>query len=206
MMQKLVCLLLLSMLIFTCQSNFNNVYSPNNLLGVDTYIESSCPENNFYLENNLGLLNIINSDSSFNKKRTLLKINCTSIPKKARIDSAFIYLYNFKTLNLNKNCTINIERIVEDWDVNNVNWNNQPKTNVNNGIKYNIKNQNVNYYKIDVKCFILGLVNEDFQNYGLMFKIKNSTNKKSSIFFFSSNTKDIDSRPKLRVFYNQNIF
>ena len=130
MKSKIIYLTLIGFFIvlFSCQSNYSNTYLPDNKLGLDTYVEKLNPKKNYAFSNQISIGNFRYKDSLENEKNALLKIRCSSIPKGAKIDSAFLYLSLYKLINTEEEFTLNIERIVENWDVNKVTWYNQPKT------------------------------------------------------------------------------
>ncbi|WGD35773.1 DNRLRE domain-containing protein [Olleya sp. YS] len=190
----------------SCNIKTSNVYIPNSQLGIDTYIDSEFDTKNFSSDKELKITNFSFKDSTVKENRSLLKIRCSSIPKKAIVDSAFLYLYISKSEQLESPYVIDIENIVEDWDVTSVNWFNQPKTDSKVVAQIIVKEEQRNYYKVDLTQFIRALVDEKFSNYGLMFKTNLEKSKSGIISFLSSDTKDLDSRPKLKVYFNQNIF
>ncbi|RAJ17899.1 DNRLRE domain-containing protein [Olleya aquimaris] len=189
----------------SCSTKTSNVYIPNNQLGIDTYIDSEFNSLNFSSDTELKIANYSNKDFLKKEKRALLKIRCSSIPEKAVVDSAYLYLYISKIDNKNSTFNITIENIIEDWDVTNVNWIHQPKTDSKTIAQITVDKNKRNYYKVDVTSFVRALSNNEFNNYGLLFKILPENGNEGFISFLSSNTKDFDSRPKLIVYFNQNI-
>ena len=186
-------------LIISCQSNFSNTYIPDKNNSLYTYIEKMKPDRNFSNDKKLSVSNFFVSDSITQEHRALIKIRCSSIPIRAVVDSAFLYLYVYK-FNPNNKSLLSVKRITENWDLNTVNWNNQPNTSDDDHHIVKI-DKNVNYLKIDVTNFIDGLVKKKYLNHGLLLKVINCQDESNLIEFFSNKTRDFDSRPKLKVYF-----
>ncbi len=198
-----ILLLLVSCIILACSANTKNVYQPNSEYGIDTYISKTRVNQNFSQDYKLNAFGGIANSSVSDINRFLLKIRCSSIPVNVTVDSAFVYLKIVEIKKAGQDTSFYIERILEDWDAECVTWANQPKSDSKNSIKVKITNDQLDYYKIDITKFIKDIANQDYLNYGFLFKSGKESNV-NGISFYSSNAKDLDNQPRLLVYYKHN--
>jgi len=197
---KFLLLLVSCCILLACNSNTKNTYQPNSDYGIDTYISKARINKNFSLDYKLNAFGANSIDSISDINRFLLKIRCSSIPANVNVDSAFIYLKIIEIKNPQKKASFHVERIIEDWEVECVNWFNQPKSDSKNAIEVEIADDKLDYYKIDVTNYIRGFASQKYINYGFLFK-SGKESKPNGISFYSSNAMDLDNQPRLLVYY-----
>ena len=150
---------------------------PNNIY--DTYIASGYPTNNYYTNSYLhtGYL------SGYNTIRSLIKfLYLPSLPPGAKITSAYLSLFMY--LGSTGGTTLNIYRIANNWNVTNVNWNNQPGVD-STPVVQNFTSTPNTAWQMDITSTVQAWYTGGTPNYGLMLRAYNEANSKIS--FFSSN-------------------
>jgi Domain of unknown function DUF11 len=143
-----------------------------------------------------------------NVKRNYLKFDLSSIPQNAVIDSAYLSLYfGQKLIDLNPIFSghtgenqLEIQRVLEDWSENTINWNNKPPTSPANLLivpKFTDLKQN--YLNLKVT----NLVSDMIKNGNFGFMIKHQVEEPYKITAFAtSESINASIRPKLNVYYH----
>jgi len=168
-------------------------------------------------DNNYGKLEDIHIYSwtqggELNVNRVLIDFNLNKIPTSATVDSAFLSLYFNPTSAYNKvggnkgnqgKDSIVIQRVISNWNENDVTWNKQPEiTEVNQIVLSKKEDARADYINIDVTNIIQDIVKDNNGRYGIMIKHKNEK-PYNVVFFASSNNPDKYLHPKLRVYYRK---
>ncbi|MBN2213089.1 MAG: DNRLRE domain-containing protein [Bacteroidales bacterium] len=168
-------------------------------------------------KNNYGKIEVIHvyawtQNSQLNVNRVLIDFALSNIPRSSIIESAFLDLYHNPTsvysINGDRGSygedSILIQRVISEWNENNVNWNNQPKTTSNNQVIIP-KNEDryANYENIDVTNLIQDIIGNNInERYGIMIRHKNEQ-PCNVVFFASSNHPNKQLHPKLRIYYRK---
>ena len=166
-------------------------------------------------ENNYGKLEDIHiyswkQEGVLNVNRVLIDFNLDKIPSTAIIDSAFLDLYFNPTSAYDKVLgnkgnqgyeSILLQRVISDWNEDDVTWNNQPETTKINQLTIpRIGNARADYLNIDVTNIVQDIVMEDNGRYGILVRHQNEK-PYNVVFFASTNNPDKKIHPKLSVYY-----
>jgi hypothetical protein len=190
-----------------CQTTI--VLQPDATLGIDVVIDpyyptltdNSTPEFNASAWTNGGGLGI---------QRSLINFDFGVIPQNATIQSAILTLYNNPTSQngfqngehshvSGSNSSV-LQRIVDPWQINSVNWNNQPATDTLNQV-FLAQDTNVHQdYILNISGLIQERVQNPSNNYGFMLKLLTEQPYRCLIFA-SSNHNDPALHPKLVITY-----
>lgn len=140
--------------------------------------------------------------------RSFFKFNLSSIPSNALVTDARLNLYaNIIAYNplhywLNGTNESFIRKVVSDWNVNAVTWNNQPAyTTLNQVFLPQSYSTTEDYLNIDVKTYVQEMVQNPNLNYGFMLQL-NFEQIYRSMNFASYVCTDTSKRPLLFVTYN----
>lgn len=177
----------------------------------DTVISLIVPDNNY------GKLEDIHiycwtQEGELNVNRVLIDFNLDTIPASAIIDSAFLSLYFNPTSAYNKvgrnkgnhdQDSIVIQRVISNWNENDVTWNKQPETSkINQKVIAKKVNPRADYVNIDITNIIQDIVKNVNGRYGIMIRHQNEQPYKK-VLWASSNNTDERLHPKLRVCYRK---
>lgn len=140
--------------------------------------------------------------------RTFFKFNLTGIPSNAQITSAYLNLYanpdpwNPHHYWLDGTNESYLRRVVSNWNVNTVDWINQPAyTTLNQIFLPQSYDSMENYLNIDVKTHIQDMVQNPSSNYGFMLQL-NYESIYRCMNFASYICIDTSKRPLLIITYN----
>jgi hypothetical protein len=144
--------------------------------------------------------------------RTLIGFDLSTIPSTAIIDSAYLtvfynqtivdIMYSFSTFfdgHAGDN-QMYVQRIIQPWVENTVNWNNQPAVSAVNQLSvpvFAIKNQN---YRLNVKTLTQDMIQNPANSHGFEIKFQNEVTYKLTALS-SSEEPNSNLRPKLQVYY-----
>lgn len=141
--------------------------------------------------------------------RELIKFDLSSIPAKATIKSAKLYLYsypppasngNFTDPNYGPNNMMLVQQVTSNWSTSSVNWFSQPATSTSNQVVVPTTTQSVLDLNLDVTGMVASMVTGNV-NYGFMLRLQNEATYNSRIFVSSFENKYPDKHPKLVVTY-----
>lgn len=208
-MRKLFTLLflLISFSASFCQTTV--VLQPDATLGIDVVIDpyyptltdNTTPEFNASAWTNAGGLGI---------QRSLIDFDFGVIPQNATIQSAILTLYNNPTSQngfqngehshvSGSNSSV-LQRIVDPWQINSVNWNNQPATDTLNQVSLP-QDTNVHQdYILDITGLVQDRVQNPTNNYGFMLKLLTEQQYRCLVFASSNHTNPA-LHPKLVITY-----
>ena len=153
----------------------------------------------YVINGNMGGLNV---------NRSLIHFNLDTIPKDSKIKSVKLNLYalgNFGGVSghIGQHNNAYISRVVQEWDVNKVTWNNQPKTNIKNRVELlNSTSFNQDYLSIDVTNLFKDVL--DTLNFGIKLQLVNedASNVGNALFFTSLDNGDLNKIPWIEVEYH----
>ena len=205
-MKFLKATILFSIMLF-CSCNKDKtikaVFQPDEVTGKDVVISEAYETRNYSHLERLHLLSISVQDTIDNDSRFLIRFGFASIPQTAKIDSAFIYLKAIEPGHFGEKNSFYIQRSKSVWINKDVNWENQPEGEESDQILINAPTDKMQPYKIDVTNYVKNVVNKTYPNYGYIFRLESEEKPYKGIRFCSSNHVDVDSRPKLEVFYKE---
>lgn len=209
-MRKLFTLLfiLISFSASFCQTTI--VLQPDASLGIDVVIDPYYPtltdnttqEFNTSAWTNGGGLGI---------QRSLIDFDFGVIPQNANIQSAILTLYNNPTSQngfqngehshvSGSNSSV-LQRIVDPWQINSVNWNNQPATDTLNQV-FLPQDTNVHQdYIVDITGLVQERVHNPSGNFGFMLKLLTEQQYRCLVFASSNHTNPA-LHPKLVITYS----
>jgi hypothetical protein len=141
--------------------------------------------------------------------RGLFKFDLSTIPSKATIDSAALYIYSDSTpitanlidANFGTSNSFTIQQVTSDWSASTVNWTNQPTGSTTNQIVIPQTSESFLDLRVDVTVMIDSMVKNN-ANYGFLLKLQNEVAYNSRIFVSSYNTTYANRHPKLVVGYH----
>lgn len=168
----------------------------------DAVVCKFLPFQNFAEEENIHLYSAKQGDS-INVNRVIL--NFKEIPKNVRIDSAYLHLKFNKTSiigkeNYGENGFV-VQRIISPWTESDVNWANAPVITENNQVFAGITRLSKNPSRINVTRLVQDISDDRDNSYGFLLKLINEKNS-SILILASTNHKDKDLRPQLKVYYS----
>lgn len=139
-----------------------------------------------------------------NVNRALIKFNMEAVPSCAEIIDARIDLYATGPIGLLNGHSIGnnqarLSRVIQNWNINTVNWVNQPnKTNINSVVLPPSSSSNQNYLNVNVTGLVNDMIN--LGNFGFIFhqEIEQTTHVMT---FCSNDHPSISKRPVLRITY-----
>lgn len=198
-------LLLLILGLISCQNKKIKkfVFQPNSEQGKDAAISAGNEKANFSKLDKIHILSLSSDDSIPNDARFLIRIGFESIPENKVIDSAFIYLYASEPGHFGKDNSFVVEPLKEMWIYSEVNWSNQPKSDIKKGHKYEAPKSNLQDYKIDITNYVNEVLQNERPNYGFLFKLENEEKSYKGLKFHSSESKTERKRPKLEIYYTE---
>ncbi|MDB5273771.1 MAG: hypothetical protein JWO58_2138 [Chitinophagaceae bacterium] len=123
---------------------------------------------------------------TYYKHRFILKLDLSTIPQRAVIDSAFIIFSgtdNATSSNVSTGQYNNygdnamfLEKVTAAWDKQTVDWSNQPLTTTENRVNVaNTGNTNNGSGKIHINSFVQNWVSTPANNFGMIFKLQDET-------------------------------
>jgi len=140
--------------------------------------------------------------------RNLIYFDLSEIPEGAKVTSARLSLFNnddsiaiggpghAKISGSNEGI---LQRVIESWDINTVNWNNQPNTTSADQISLpESNNEFQDYTDIDITTLIQYFVDNPSENYGMLLRLTTEQHYRS-LNFCSSDHADTSKHPKLEI-------
>lgn len=202
MLRPSISFALLISLFHSCNHNSKTVFKPNSDYGLDTFISKKDSLVNFSKSLDLRLKAVAKGldSKAVDVCRILLKIRCNSIPIGSKIDSSFLYLKISNNSKTKENTFLVAHKINENWDDQQVNWNNCPDFSKDIEFKIQISGKPRDYYRMDMTNYVRDLVDKRLVNNGLLIKLEDETIN-NFIHFYSSNARENDNWPKLVVYY-----
>ncbi len=200
---KLILVSFSSLLLLSCSNKSKEITLVANGSNVeDALICKFLPYQNFAEEENIHLYASKQGDS-VNVNRVVL--NFKEIPRNVNIDSAFLQLkFNNKSVIGKESYGENgfvVQRIISPWTETDVNWKNTPVTTENNQIFTAKTKLTRDPNRINVTRIVQDISNDKDNSYGFLLKLINE--KSSSIVVIaSSNNKDKNLHPELKIYYS----
>ncbi|MDO8517299.1 MAG: DNRLRE domain-containing protein [Nanoarchaeota archaeon] len=186
---------------------------PNSTSSIDTYILNDTPSFNTNDETTLS----VGKATGLKDLRGLLEFNVSSISANDTVTQAVLQLYlsssNINPSNTHHNITIKVYRMTSQWNASIVNWTTNDTTNLwtSAGGDYNLTEINSSivsnvsgWYNFTITILARGWVNQSYPNYGLILITTNTTNASEYKNFYSSESADPTTRPKLTITHVEN--
>lgn len=189
----------------TPRPNNTVTIKPGQLLGKDAMVWSNNAGANYghvpylvlYTWTNRGYLGV---------KRIYLNFDLTKIPRRTRVDSAFLHLYFHR--NPNEGFTTHsgftdayVRRVTSIWTENGISWNNQPTNDTTNQVSVPGHRTSMQDYKINVTALVNDMLNNPRTSYGFMMRMQDEVNYYRGLQFAASELSDTSKHPKLVVNY-----
>ena len=193
------------------QSDSCIIFRPGAELGKDAYIDSRLNNDNFGNHIDFPAISWTNGGIPVNI-RGLVDFDLSEIPEGVIINSASLSLYSFNSSSNGSHSTLSgsnesvLSRVIDPWNENAVNWNNQPATTTQNQAFLPASTSSIqNYLNINVTNLVQDMVADPDNSYGFQIKLVTEEYYRKMIFASSDN---VDSRlhPKLVVCYSLAYF
>lgn len=211
MKAKIVTTLILGICLccLSCKKRFihySETLQPSGINGVDAFIYDLLPDRNLGTHADFMASAWTNGGSPV-VVRSIIKFDFSSIPKNAAIDSVRLSLYSYysplnkchSTLDGSNLCFL--QKVISDWNEEDVTWNNQPPTTTKNqGILLASQNEIQNYLNIDVTALTKEMIKNSSTNFGFMIKLEKEEYYRSMVFASSDNANP-NLHPKLDIYY-----
>jgi hypothetical protein len=203
-MKKIFLILFVLLLSSSCKEDRHEIIiTPNESNGNDAIISNLLHDKNFYDEPNIHLYTAVNGDTT-NINRVL--INFDEIPRNAVIDSAFLNLkFNIESIYGEENYGENqfvVSRVISPWKEEDVTWDFQPIVSPFNKVYCDRVELNNDPNRINVTK-LTQEISDDYDNsYGFQLKFL-IENQNAILILASSNNKNKDLRPSLKVYYRK---
>ena len=136
--------------------------------------------------------------------RFALRFGFNTLPETVKIDSAFIYLSAYNPGHFGKENSFIIKPISEIWINDEINWDNQPKSDSTRKIVVGAPANALENYRINVTEFIIEIVENRSPNFGFLFGLEDEKKSYKGLKFHSSESQDEMKRPKLEIFFKEN--
>ena len=143
------------------------------------------------------------------KARSFVAFDLSSIPEDAIIQSAALSLYynpidDIQSFDYHTGENgIYIQRVIESWQENTINWDNQPNTTTINQVLIPPCTTNTqDYIDLDVTELVKDIIVSPDGNNGFLIKMEDEINYYKSVLFASSDHIDANLHPKLVVVYD----
>lgn len=201
--QKTLLFYLLILLFFGCsvKEEANTfILRPNPSEGKDAIIAKAYANNNYGNHAILHLTSRLKSGIIEDDNRFVLSFDFEGVAEGAKIDSAFIYLYNSGKKNYGERSFL-IQRIIYPWKENRITWVYKPEVDTTNQIVVNNSQEAFKDYKIGITPFAKSFINRKQRNLGFMFRLVNEDLENKTVNFYSSNCLFPNKRPKLEIYY-----
>lgn len=201
-MRKIVLSLVVLQLLFSCtEKQKETVIVPNESTGKDAIISNLLHDKNFYDEPNIHLYTAVNGDTT-NVNRVLINFN--NIPRNVVIDSAFLnFKFNTESIYGEENYGENqfvVSRIISPWEEEEVTWDNQPIISPFNKVYCDKVDLNNEPNRINVTKLVQEITDDYDNSYGFQLRFLKE-NQNALLILASSNNKNKDLRPSLRIYY-----
>ena len=138
--------------------------------------------------------------------RSFIEFDLSFIPEDANVITATLYLYSADSLPSGNHSDLSgtnegwIEKVVEEWSEETINWNNQPATTAVNRIAVPASHDPMENYEINVSQMVQEMVANPEMNNGFMFKMQTEEYYRR-LNFASSDYPDSTVHPKLAITY-----
>lgn len=174
--------------------------------GEDTYVHQFHPARNFNYDNKIAIM-AWTFDGTPADCRGLIRFDLSSIPVKAKVTKAELYLYHITDQGNNpQHSQLSgandgyLIPVSSPWKADSVTWNNQPSVITENQVAIPASTSATQDYVIDVTAMVGNMVKEPANNYGFMIRLQNE-NFYRALMFASSNHKNQQLHPTLKVYY-----
>ena len=196
--------LLLISSIIGCRHNKVLVQRPEK--GMDTYVHEYHPNRNFNWDTKIAVMAWTFSGTPGNC-RGLIRFDLSSIPVRAKISKAELYLYHVTDQGNNpqhsqlsgKNAGY-LMQVSSSWSADSVTWNNQPSVISENQVVLPASTSEIQDYVLDVTTMVSNMVKQPANNNGFMIRLQNEDYYRA-LMFASSNHKNPELHPTLKVYY-----
>lgn len=182
---------------------------PDPLSGKDAFVDSRRSTDNFGTTPD-HFATAWTNGGVFVAGRSLLDFDLSSIPTNSIITSAQLYLYGYNSVSNVGHSTRSgsndavLQRIIQTWHEDSVNWNNQPNTTQLNEVML-LATTSINENKIaDVTNMVQNMVDSASTSFGFLLKLNTEINYRSMLFA-SSDNQDSTIRPKLVITYTNGV-
>ena len=179
------------------------ILQPDGIIGKDAVIENIVPDNNSGSSSLFAAFAWTNQ-GFFDVSRALIEFDLSVFPTQSKIKSAKLSLYWNSYNNLIEQTGENafsIYRIIQEWDENNVTWNNQPATTDLHKVVVDKSTAiDQSYLNIDVTQLVQDIIDNPAQGHGFMIKLDDEVPYKL-VVLASSDCSEPGKRPKLVIFY-----
>ena len=176
---------------------------------INAYITDFYPTTNFKNDGDFAAIAWKTSTDTTYVGRTLFRIDLSVIPKNINILSAQLYLNHNTTpvhysgeghrMDGGSNACY-LQRITQAWNVDSVNWNNQPEVSSENQIMLNPSTLNNQNYTVDITSELTDMLDNPSKNFGFMLKLQNESPIRA-LGFASSVCSNYSERPILQISY-----
>jgi len=179
------------------------VLKPHAEKGVDAIILSKEADKNFGALENLNInTSLAGADTAF--QRMLISFGLDSFPDYAHVLKATLVLFRDSTsenpnpMHYGKNAYTTY-RVVEPWEEEKVNWDNQPAFEVGGSV-WNRKSwsEQQGSFEVDVTHMVRQMINKRTDNYGFLLKFSEEVTDQN-ISWVSSDHRDTSLHPELRI-------
>jgi hypothetical protein len=200
------CVLLLIMIISlpSCLSKKSLVMRPAH--GDDTYVHELHSDRNMHYDNKIAVMAWTFKGTPA-VCRGLLYFDFTSIPRKAKIDSAFLILHhvedqgnNPQHSRLSGDNSAELLMITSAWQPDSVNWRNQPAADTSLTILLPASTIDTQDYRLNITTMVDRMVRAPASNFGFMIRLRNEQHYRA-LMFASSNHPKAELHPQLKVHY-----
>jgi len=176
---------------------------------LNAYITDFYPTTNFKNDVDFAAVAWKTSSDSNYVGRTLFRIDLSVIPKNINIISAQLYLnHNSTPVHYSGeghhkdggSNTCYLQRITQAWNVDSVNWTNQPEVSTDNQIMLNSSTMNNQNYTVDITAVLNDMLKNPSKNFGFMMRLQTEFPIRA-LGFASSGTSNYSERPILQISY-----
>jgi hypothetical protein len=174
--------------------------------GEDTYVHEYNPTKNYNRDTKMAIMAWTFSGTPGNC-RGLIRFDLSAVPKTATVTKAALYLYHVTDQGNNpqhsKLSGANdgyVLQVSSPWNVDVVTWNNQPAVTTENQVAIPASTSETQDYVLDVTAMVTNMVKQPATNNGFMIKLQDE-NYYRALMFASSNHKNPQLRPLLKVYY-----
>jgi hypothetical protein len=203
-MKPFIPLVLFAFAITSCKYSKVLVQRPEK--GEDTYVHQFNPSRNLNWDNKIAVM-AWTFDGTPANCRGLIRFDLSSIPVKAKVTKAELYLYHITDQGNNpQHSQLSgandgyIIQVSSPWKADSVTWNNQPSVVTENQVVIPASTSATQDYVLDVTTIVGNMVKQPANNYGFMIKLQNEEHYRA-LMFASSNHKNPQLRPTLKVYY-----
>ncbi|MVT12608.1 DNRLRE domain-containing protein [Chitinophaga tropicalis] len=202
--QSLIPGLLFISAIISCRQNKILVQRPEK--GMDTYVHEYHPNRNFNWDTKIAVMAWTFSGTPGNC-RGLIRFDLSSIPVRAKVTKAELYLYHVTDQGNNpQHSQLSganagyLMQVSSSWSADSVTWSNQPAVISESQVVLPASTSETQDYVVDVTAMVSNMVKQPANNNGFMIRLQNEDYYRA-LMFASSNHKNLELHPTLKVYY-----